>query len=113
GAVLIGLSHAYLRRDGRLGTPAPKDGSVFAAPESLEGDTLPSPAADVYGLAAIGVAMLTGRTDPTVGLAGIDVPAALADGLTKATSSDPAERPSAEDLGQVLAFAEAAMPRGA
>ena len=111
GAVLIGLSHAYLRRDGRVGLAAPRDESVYAAPEVLAGETLPSPAADVYGLAAIGRALLTGRADRTPPEAGIQVPPALVDGLARATAADPADRPSAEDLGQVLAFVEAALPR--
>ena len=111
GAVLIGLSHAYLRRDGRVGTLAPRDASAYAAPESLETDALPSPAGDVYGLAAIGRAMLTGNPGISPKQAGIDIPAALSDGLERALSKDPAERPTAEDLGQILAFAEAAMPR--
>jgi hypothetical protein len=113
GAVLIGLSHAYLRRDGRVGAAAPRDESAYAAPESVEGDSLPSPAADVYGLAAIGRAMLTGRPDATFEQAGVEVPPALVDGLARSLSRDPADRPSAEDLGQILAFVEAAMPRGA
>jgi hypothetical protein len=113
GAVLIGLSHAYLRRDGRVGAAAPRDASVYAAPESLESDTLPSPAADVYGLAAIGRAMLTGRVDAGPDGMPTDVPPALVDGLARALARDPADRPSAEDLGQILAFVEAALPRGA
>jgi hypothetical protein len=55
--------------------------------------------------------MLTGHSDRTLAEAGIVVPAPLEDGLARALSENPSERPTAEDLGQVLAFAEASLSR--
>lgn len=93
---------------GRAGTPG------FRAPKT----GAPGPAADIYGLAATAVALLTGRP-PTggrprwEGLAP-DVAAALERGLRRGLAIDPARRPgSAEELVErLVASVSGALPTG-
>lgn len=118
-AVLVGYGRAFLRRDGVFPGASPVVDPAFAAPELRAGDPgrMPTPAADVWGLCALGLAMLTGRppaadgAPPSLRGEGIPVPAAFDDLLGRALDPSPAARPSAEDLGQGLAFAEAALSR--
>jgi serine/threonine protein kinase len=118
-AVLVGYGRAFLRRDGVFSSRSPEVDPAYRAPEvgDTTGDRLPTPAADVYGVAACGWGMMTGRP-PTPGerLAplrslGIDVPASLDDVIARASDPDPVARPTAEDLGQALAFAEASLSK--
>ena len=92
------------------------------APEVLgEESRLSSPAADIYGVAAMGHALLAGkppfendaarRVPPTLASRGITVPHALEDALVRGMDRTPVDRPTAEDLGQVFAFAEAALSK--
>jgi hypothetical protein len=111
GATLVGGSRAFIRREAVPREAIARGESVFIAPEALVEGTLGAPSSDVFGLAALGRAMLTGHSDRTLAEAGIVVPAPLEDGLARALSENPSERPTAEDLGQVLAFAEASLSR--
>ena len=87
---------------------------------------LPSPAADVYGLAAMAQAMATGRApfagDGVNGPRGRrltavtdegPLPSALEDLLERALGFDSDARPTAEDFGQVLAYVEATLSKAA
>ena len=111
GAVLVGLSRAFLRRDGRIELALARGESIFAAPEALLEGSLPSPSSDVYGLAAVGRAMLLGRSSGSLEEARIALPAPLEAALSRALSESPSERPTAEDFGQALAYAEATFSR--
>lgn len=121
GASLVGYGRAFLRRDGRLG-PVPASTEVdYLAPEVLQVGTLPGPAADVFGLVAVAVGMATGHPPferspdgdrgPRRALSGTTeaVPPELADLLSRALADDPAERPTAEDVGLSLAYVEAVL----
>jgi hypothetical protein len=114
-AVLVGYGRGFLRRDGVFPGASPVLDRAYLAPELRDAAVtrLPTPAADVWGLAAVGHGMLTGRP-PEVGGArlrdlGVTLPAALDELLARALDPDPGARPSAEDLGQALAFAEASL----
>ena len=114
-AVLVGYGRAFLRRDGVFPGASPVLDPAYLAPELRDGATarLPTPAADVWGLAAVGHGLLTGRPPevggPRLRDLGVPLPAALDDLFVRALDADPAGRPSAEDLGQALAFAEASL----
>ena len=95
----------------RIGTPG------FTAPEVVAGEAI-TPAADVFSLAAVAVALLTGRA-PTAGASmGDDLRSAKAEGLERvlrrALSFDPARRPpTAPDLvTQLREAAEMDLPTG-
>jgi hypothetical protein len=111
GATLLGVSRAYLRREGRPPQERPPGETIFAAPESLLDDALPSPASDVYGLAAVGRAMLTGDPARRLAESGVTLPPTLEEAFAAALADDPAARPTAEDFGRTLAFAEASLAR--
>jgi hypothetical protein len=130
GAVLIDFDHAFLVEAGPpegvgvVGTPG------YVAPEVvLGGPRAASPATDVYGLAAVGYALLTGRApaegeDVLETLAGAQVPPprpadlglalppALESALLEGLWPDPARRPTAHAFARALAFAEAALGVG-
>jgi hypothetical protein len=121
-AVLVGYGRSFLRRDGGFEVPGLAPDPLYVAPEARERNGhLPSPSADLFGLAAVGWGLLAGRSPfhsiddraaPPVGTfatAGIDAPAVLEDVLVRAMSAEPADRPTAEDLGHALAFAEASL----
>jgi hypothetical protein len=118
--VLIDYDQARL-----LGTASPPGRGVigtpgFVAPEEvLEGSPTLAPAVDVYGLAAVAFALLTGRP-PAAGAdvletvarsakapprptdLGVDVPAEVEDLLAEGLSADPDARPSATALARRL-----------
>lgn len=127
-AVLIDYGNAVLWEEG----VAPSRGVVgtpgYLAPEEvLEGGARVTPAVDVYGLAAVGHALLTGApvatgedvletlsrstTRPTsLREMGIEVPEALDAALLSALSPEPAERPSMAAFERAMSFAEAQLP---
>lgn len=129
-AVLIDPGHALLadspRRSvaGVVGTPG------YLAPEAvLVGPGALSPASDVYGLAAVGYAALTGRP-PAAGAdvlevlarsaappprprdLGVDLPPPLESVLLEALAPEPRARPSARALERGLLFAQASLGLG-
>ncbi|MCC7139188.1 MAG: FHA domain-containing protein [Planctomycetes bacterium] len=118
-AVLVGYGRAFLRRDGVFEGQTPVRDPLYVAPEvRAEPTRLPGPAGDVFGLAATGWALLAGRDPfpvadggglPPVGAAGPAVPASVEDALRRALDPDPVQRPTAEDFGHALAFAEASL----
>ena len=124
GVVLAGYGRSFLRRDGTFATQSAAVGTApiadgFVAPEvAAPTGRLASPAADVYGLCAVGLGLLLGHA-PTPVAPGAAVPEAPAEGgapaleeaLRRGLDPEPSERPSAEDLGQVLAFVEASLSR--
>jgi hypothetical protein len=129
-AALIDYGQAFLAEGGApegrgvVGTPG------YVAPEEVaRGGAAVGPAADVYGTAAVGYAMLTGA--PPVGggdvldvLAragrpptaprelGVAVPEALEGALLAALHHDPARRPDAASFVRALAFADALLAVG-
>ena len=125
--VLIDLGAAILAdapvpaSRGVIGTPG------YVAPEEvLHGAAAVSPAVDVYGLAAVGYALLTGAppaqgtdlldtlsraasTAPALVDMGVEVPAPLEAALQAALHVDPAERPTMEAFVHALDFARVAV----
>lgn len=109
---------------GIVGTPG------YLAPEAvLAGRSPLTPAVDVYGLAAVGYALFTGRPPATgqdllEALAqaatpptrprdlGIDLPPPLEAALLAALAPEPRARPSARRFERNLAFAEASLGLG-
>jgi hypothetical protein len=113
-AILGSFARARLLREGPLETPPCDTGAAWTAPEVVAGAP-PTAASDLFGLAALGYAMLTGTPPPAVphppppSATSPDVPGAIDHLLLRGLSSDPSERPTAEDFGQVLAFAEGSL----
>jgi serine/threonine-protein kinase len=127
--VLVDFSHAFVgpsapQSPGILGTPG------YLAPEEVRsGGPAVGPAADVYGLGALGYALLLG-SPPATGddlletLAhatrapvrprdlGVEVPPELESVLLDSLSGDPERRPSARQVARALAFADAALGLG-
>jgi serine/threonine protein kinase len=109
---------------GVVGTPG------YVAPEEVaRGGAAVGPAADVYGTAAVGYAMLTGappvgggdvldvlaragRPPTTPRELGVAVPEALEGALLGALHHDPARRPDAASFVRALAFADASLAVG-
>jgi hypothetical protein len=124
---LIDLGQAILADEpvpdsrGVIGTPG------YVAPEEvLHGAAAVSPAVDVYGLAAVGYALLTGAAPaqgadvldtlsraaappPALSAMGVEVPAPLEAALQEALHVDPAQRPSMEAFVHALDFARVAV----
>lgn len=123
-AVLIGFGRAFVRRDGSFGsTGAPGEGA-FVAPEIGTLGAVPTPATDVYGLAALTQAMATGKpvfagdgiTTPRgprlkVAPPAEPLPPALEDLIARSVEFEIDARPTAEDFAQVLAYVEATLTR--
>ena len=125
-AVLIGMGRTFVRRDGAFALSGSKGERNYVAPEASTDAALPTPASDVYGLAALTQAMATGKapfagdgvTTPrgprlkhptTEG----SLPPALEDLLERSLGFDVDARPTAEDFGQVLAYVEATLSKAA
>jgi serine/threonine protein kinase len=117
GATLVDFGRALLQADPRPPASVRRPEPAYTAPEALAPDRIPTPASDVYGLAALGFGMLAGRAPfgddpadrtapPTLESVGVRAPSGLEDVLRRAMSSDPAARPDAADLTRALAFAE-------
>jgi hypothetical protein len=96
----------------------PNDDNGFHDPAVAAGTT-PPPSADVFGLAAVGYAALTGVPPrpadatgrvPSVVELGPWVPAALASAVEAGMSTDPASRPGAERLASTVLRACSAGP---
>jgi hypothetical protein len=129
-ASLVDLGQSYRVADGLepssgvVGTPG------YLAPEEvMEGARAAGPAVDVYGLGAVGFALVTGRP-PAAGddvldaLAraarpplrpsdlGVTLPEPLETALLAAMARAPAERPTAAAFERALAFADAALRVG-
>ncbi|MGA8045458.1 MAG: serine/threonine-protein kinase [Dermatophilaceae bacterium] len=96
-------------RDEIYGTPG------FVAPEVVAGG-IPTPAADVYALGALGWFALTAEAPPLPadrpGLTSVvpTVPGALVDALEQALHPDPERRPQARDLSSALYGSATALP---
>ncbi len=127
GAVLIDYGQAVLADEalassaGVVGTPG------YVAPEEvLEGPAGVTPAIDVYGLCAVGYAMLTGgppasgehvldalsraaRPPISPRELGVDVPELLESLLLRGLEPDPAKRPDAAGVRAALDAAEASL----
>lgn len=125
-AVLVGMGRTFIRRDGAFALCGAKGEAPWVAPEAVTDGSLPTPASDVYGLAALTQAMATGKvpfsgdgvTTPRGprakmwGSEGAPSPA-LEDLLERALGFDVDARPTAEDFGQVLAYVEATLSKAA
>jgi serine/threonine protein kinase len=131
GAVLIDFGHAVL-----AGEPLPESAGVVGTPgyvapeEVLRGPAAVTTAVDVYGLGAVGYALLTGtapasgedvlaalagagRLPPRPAELGVELPAAFEAVLFEALAPDPSDRPSAATLAAALAGLDGAPgPRG-
>lgn len=125
-AVLVGMGRTYVRRDGAFAFSGAKTESPWVAPEASSDGALSTPAADVYGLAALTHAMVTGS--PPFSGDGVTtprgprrkslaseaaLPPALDDLLDRALDLEADVRPTAEDFGQVLAYVEATLAKAA
>lgn len=129
-AVLIDPGQALLVSATRAQGPGVVGTPGYLAPEAILGGQAPlTPAVDVYGLAAVGYALFTGRPPATgqdvlEALAqaaapttrprdlGVDLPPQLEAALLEALASKPRMRPSARQLERTLAFAEASLGLG-
>jgi len=129
-AVLIDPGQAVLAGAARAPTPGVVGTPGFLAPEAILAGQAPlTPAADVYGLAAVGYALFTGRPpaageDVLEALAraatpparprelGVELPPPLEAVLLEALAPEPRARPSARQLEHNLAFAEASLALG-
>ncbi|SOJ56053.1 Serine/threonine-protein kinase PknK [Mycobacterium simulans] len=119
------IGAGFQTREVVVGTPA------FAAPELVDG-TPPDEASDVYGLGATLFAALTGHAvverrhdeqvvaqfvpitrDPVPNPGGHDIPAEVAAIIAAAMAPDPADRPSAAELGEQLRHAQLRHPGAA
>jgi eukaryotic-like serine/threonine-protein kinase len=104
--VLIEGDRAVLTGFG-AGRDHPREGAPeYHAPELLDGGAEPSPRSDVYSLAALLCAALTGAP-PRGGHVPPGLPPALASVLEAALSSDPARRPA--DAGALMHDVRAAL----
>ena len=129
-AVLIDPGQAHLASATRAPGPGVVGTPGYLAPEAILGGQAPlTPAVDVYGLAAVGYALFTGRP-PAAGqdvlevLAqaaapttrprdlGVDLPPPLEAALLEALAPEPRTRPNARQLEHNLAFAEASLGLG-
>jgi hypothetical protein len=128
--VLIDFGQARLAA---VGTP-PSRGVVgtpgYVAPEEVLGEgAAVAPAVDVYGLAAVGYALLTGQAPaagedvlamlaqatarpPRPSELGIEVPEALDSVLIQGLGRDPAQRPSVTAFARALAFSRTQLGLG-
>lgn len=125
-AVLVGFGRTYVRRDGAFALLGARSDSTYVAPEAAPDNSLPTPASDIYGLAALTQAMATGKpvfagdnfTSPrgprtSVGPIEVPLPPALDDVIERSLNVDVDARPTAEDFGQVLAYVEATFSKAA
>jgi serine/threonine-protein kinase len=117
GATLVDYARSRLQDDARPPPAPPRPEPAYVAPEALAPDRIPTRAGDVYGLAAVGFGMLSGRAPfadvgedrpapPTLASVGVRASSGLEDVLRRAMSADPAARPDADDFSRALAFAE-------
>ncbi len=129
-AVLIDPGQALLVEATRAQGPGVVGTPGYLAPEAILGGQAPlTPAVDVYGLAAVGYALFTGRPPATgqdvlEALAqaaapatrprdlGVDLPPPLEAALLEALAPEPRSRPNARQLERNLAFAEASLGLG-
>jgi hypothetical protein len=116
GATLLDFARSFRVRDGvPASVPLVSDPAYLAPEVSRLGATDLSVATDVYGLAAAGHAMLTGRP-PSGGVPPPGLPGGLEAVWRRALHEEPARRPSAEEFALALAQAApapAAAPRPA
>lgn len=119
GATLSDLGRSFLMRDAKPLPPDRHPEPEYTAPEMLGEGRIASAPADVFGLAATGYGMLTGRAPfpptpdrgppPLLDGVGHWLPSGLSDALRRSLDPNPASRPTAEDLSQALAFADVSL----
>ena len=129
-AVLIDFGFAW-SGENKVRDALPLEDTPFLAPEVRAGRTVvPAPAQDVYGLAALGFALLTGappargedvratlirtrREQPDRWRLDIDAARILIGVIQQALAEDPAQRPDSIECTRTLAFGVAHAAVGA
>ncbi len=116
GSTIVDLGRSFLVQDASPPPPDRHPEPEYTAPEALGPDRIPSTASDVFGLAAIGYAMFTGKAPfsadggrsppPPLRSSVPRIPSGLSDAIGRALSAVPGERPTSEELGHALAFAD-------
>jgi serine/threonine-protein kinase len=117
GATLVDFGRSTLQDDARPPPTAKRPQTAYVAPEAVPPDRIPTPASDVFGVAAVGFGMLSGRAPfgpdpegrtapPPLESVGVRVPTGFEDVLRRSMNAEPAARPDADDLSRALAFAE-------
>jgi hypothetical protein len=119
GATLVGFSRSCRATEAAADADVPPPGAGYAAPETARGGAPGrTAAADVFGLGALGYAMLVGSAPATGGASGrparptalgAPVPEAIEDALLRALAPEPADRPTSAELGDALASGAASL----
>ncbi|HVG94705.1 MAG TPA: serine/threonine-protein kinase [Planctomycetota bacterium] len=122
-AVLVGLGRTFLVRDGPFPPSGPRTEIEYTAPELLTEGAVATPATDVYGVGSLAHGILTGSPPFPAGTGaargapgdvarpGSPVPEPLREAVSRAMDPDPAQRPTAAEIGDVCAFVESELER--